>query len=220
MKNAAILWTGGKDSSLALYEAKLSGYKIRGLVTFIPSEPEFHAHPLGFMRYQAEALGLPHHTLSVEEPFKESYQNAICSLRQKYGIDTLITGDIAEVDGYPNWIRECSEYSGVDVLTPLWGFNRHELINKLLSYKFKVIFSYVKKPWFTNDSLLGERLNKESLEQLCTISTKTGLDLCGENGEYHTIVVDGPLFRKKIEILKSRKVKMDGYWFLDITDQS
>src|SRR3989304_8470090 len=110
--NAAVLWTGGKDCSLALYEAKSLGHEVGSLVTFIPREPKFLAHPISFMKYQAEALKLPHYTMEINEPFKESYENAIHSLRERFGIDTLITGDISEVDGNPNWIRGCSKSSG------------------------------------------------------------------------------------------------------------
>lgn len=200
---------------MALYEAKLLGYEVRSLVTFVPSEPEFLAHPLSFMRYQAEALGLPHYTLEVNEPFKESYEKAIHSLVERHRVDTLITGDIAEIDGHPNWIRECSEYSGVNVLTPLWGDRRLELLNRLLSYKFKVIFSCVKKPWFTIE-WLGRELNKNSLEQLLTLSVETGLDLCGEQGEYHTLTLDGPLFRKNIRIGKYSKEAKDSLMYINI----
>jgi diphthine-ammonia ligase len=213
--SAAILWTGGKDSSLALYEATLLGYEIVSLATFAPVKPEFLAHPIGFMKYQAEALSLPHHTLEVNEPLKESYEKAIEFLREEHGITTLITGDIAEVDGHPNWIRECSERSGVDVLTPLWGCNRVELLNRLISYKFKIIFSCVKKPWFTDD-WLGMELNKDSLEQLCTINAETGLDICGERGEYHTLVLDGPSFKKSIHISAYLKRARDFLMYIDI----
>ena len=213
-KTATVLWTGGKDSSLSLYEAKLLGYEVRSLVTFVPREPEFLAHPVGFMKYQAKALELPHYTLEVNEPFKESYESAISSLREKYGIATLITGDIAEVDGHPNWIRECSE-SDINVLTPLWGRDRNELISRLLSYKFKVIFSCVKKPWFTSD-WLGMELNEDSLEQLCKINVETGLDICGEQGEYHTLVLDGPPFKKSILVSAYSKREKDSLMYLDI----
>ena len=214
-RHATVLWTGGKDSSLALYEAKLLGYEIVNLVTFVPSQPEFLAHPLHFMKYQADALHLPHYALEVNEPLKESYEKAILSLRERYEIDTLITGDIAEVNGHPNWIRECSQYSGVDVLTPLWGCDRLQLLNRLLAHKFKVIFSCVKKPWFT-DEWLGMELNQEALKRLRTISTKTGLDVCGEQGEYHTLVVDGPLFQKSIHIRAYSKRAEDSLMYIDI----
>src|SRR5690242_20301545 len=106
MQNAAVLWTGGKDCSLALHEARRDGYGIQCLVTFAPLNPNFLAHPPAFMKMQAEALGLPHHIISISEPFEKSYETALCQLREKMGITTVITGDIAEVGGSPNWIRE------------------------------------------------------------------------------------------------------------------
>jgi len=168
------------------------------------------------MKYQAKALGLPHYTLEIYEPFKASYEKAIRSLRKRYGIAILITGDIAEVDGHPNWIRECSEYSGVDVLTPLWGCDKLELLNRLLSYKFRVIFSCVKKPWFTID-WIGMELNKDSLKRLCKINAETTLDICGEQGEYHTLAVDGPPFKKSIHINAYLKREKDSLMYIDIT---
>jgi len=218
-KKAAVLWTGGKDSSLALYEAKLLGHEVRSLVTFVPSEPEFLAHPLSFVKSQAEALGLSHYALEVNEPFKASYANAIYSLQERHEIDTLITGDIAEVDGHPNWIRECSEYSGVNVLTPLWGCDRLELLGRLLSYRFRVIFSCVKKPWFTVE-WVGEELNKDTLEDLCNLSVEKGFDVCGEQGEYHTLVLDGPLFQKTIHIDGYSKEAKDSLMYMSIEKMS
>ncbi len=214
-KAAAVLWTGGKDSSLSLYETKLMGYEIVRLVTFVPIQSELLAHPLSFMKYQAEALDIPHYTIEVNKPYKESYQSAIRSLKQRDGIDLLITGDITEVDGYHNWIRECSENSGVDVLTPLWGRNGLKLLNQLLAYKFKVIFSCVKKPWFTKDWLAME-LNKSSIEQLYAINADIELDICGEQGEYHTLVVDGPPFKKSICISAYSKLEKDSLFYIDI----
>lgn len=214
-KKAAVLWTGGKDSSLALYKAKLMGFEIIKLVTFVPTQSKFLAHPLNFMKYQAEALDIQHYTIDVNEPYKESYQNAIHSLKREDGVITLITGDIAEINGYPNWIRECSRYSDVNVITPLWGYNRLEILNQLLSYKFKVIFSCVKKPWFTED-WLGMELDKNSLKQLCLINAKSRLDICGEQGEYHTLVVDGPPFKKSICIVAYSKCSEESLMYIAI----
>jgi len=215
-KNAAVLWTGGKDSSLALYEATLLGYAITSLVTFAPDEPRFLAHPLNFMKYQAECLGIPHDILTVHEPLRESYEKAIYSLRERDGVTTLVSGDIAQVSGHPNWIRECSDYAGIDVLTPLWGSDRLELLNRLLSYKFKVIFSCVKRPWFTEE-WLGMELDRVSLDRLCKLHAETGLDVCGEQGEYHSLVLDGPHFKKKrIHIVAYSKRAKDSLMFIDI----
>ena len=212
-KNAAVLWSGGKDSALAFYQAKQLGYNVGGLVTFAPPQPKFLAHPLALLKYQAKALDLPHQIVEIKEPFKKSYEEAISSLKNEQGIDTLITGDISEVDGQPNWIRECSRSSGVDVLTPLWGADREELINKLFSSGFKVIFSAVKKPWFTEE-WVGQELNQDALKKLRT----TGADISGEQGEYHTMVIDGPLFRQKINIKNFKKRIKDELMYVDIKE--
>ena len=100
MQEAAMLWTGGKDSSLALYEARREGYDVRCLVTFAPEQKNFLAHPMEFLKMQAQALELPHHIFYVTEPFEAGYENHLRTLRDM-GIGTVITGDIAEVGGAP-----------------------------------------------------------------------------------------------------------------------
>jgi diphthine-ammonia ligase len=196
---AAVLWTGGKDSVLALYEARLAGFTIVNLVTFIPEGADFLAHPLFMMEAQSQALSLPHRTLTIAEPFRENYEKAIGSIKKEYELDTLVTGDISQVDGFPNWIQECSRPSGMEVFTPLWEKDRGTILKRLLSLRFQVIFSGVKKPWLTED-WLGREITESALEQLKAFGRETGLDLCGEQGEYHTLVLDGPGFVKRIEI--------------------
>lgn len=205
MSNVAVSWTGGKDSSLALYEAEVSGCEINCIVTFAPTQESFLAHPIAFMRLQAQALGLPHHVINVEEPFEQGYENAITSLKEEQGIDGIVTGDIGEVAGHDaNWMVDRGKRCGVYVLRPLWHRDRLGLLNKLLSLRFKVVFSCVKRPWFTEE-WLGVELSHSSLERLCEMSERTGLDMCGEQGEYHTWVLDGPRFRKSIRIASFSK---------------
>ncbi len=200
MSNVAMSWTGGKDSSLAFYDAEMLGYKIECLVTFAWSDDRFLAHPLDFIQLQAKALELPHYVLKVEEPFDLSYEDAISSLKEKNGISMLVTGDIGEVAGHdPNWIGKRAARCNVQVLRPLWHKDRIELLNRLLALRFKVAFSCVKRPWFT-DEWLGLELSPDLVERLRQMSERTGLDICGEQGEYHTLVVDGPHFRKRIHI--------------------
>ncbi len=211
----AVLWTGGKDSALAFYEARLSGCDILGLVTFIPEGADFLAHPLFIMEAQAQALNLPHRTIKISKPFAENYEKAITSLRTKFGVEVLVTGDISEVDGFPNWIRERSLPSGMKVLTPLWEKDRGEILDQLVSLHFKVIFSGIKKPWLTED-WLGLEITKASLGELKALGKKTGLDLCGEQGEYHTLVLDGPPFSKRVDINSYSKGIQDDLFYLKI----
>ncbi|MGD0549770.1 MAG: diphthine--ammonia ligase [Candidatus Bathyarchaeia archaeon] len=216
MPNVAVSWTGGKDSSLALYEAGMSGCEVSCLVTFAPRQERFLAHPIAFMRLQAHALGLPHYVINVEKPFERGYENAISSLKEERGIDVLVTGDISEIAHHDsNWMADRGERCGVDVLRPLWHRDRLELLDKLLSLGFKMVFSCVKRPWFTEE-WLGLGLSHSSLERLRELSERTGFDVCGEQGEYHTLVSDGPIFRKSVKIVSYSKHVEDSIMYISI----
>ncbi len=199
MQNAAMLWTGGKDSAMALYEAGQNGYCVRCLVTFAPPEPDFLAHPLSFIKIQAQALALPHHVLPISAPFAQSYETSLRRLRDEMGIDCVITGDLAAVSGNPNWIRERSRPVGMSVHTPLWGRDQNILLQQLLDRGFKARFSCVKTRWL-DKSWIGRELDASALAELRSIREQSGLDLCGEEGEYHTLVTDGPGFTRSIDI--------------------
>lgn len=214
-RNAVVLWTGGKDSCLALFEAIQQGFHIVSLVTFAPKHAQFLAHPLHFIKYQAEAMRLPHAVVEISEPMREGYASAIELLKHQYALGYLITGDIDEVDGHPNWIKECSAASDVEVIMPLWGRDRKELLEKLIANNFVPLFSCVRQPWLTPDWLAKE-LNQPALEQLRRINELSGMDICGERGEYHTLVVDGPLFRERLSIDVSTKRAKDAMFYLDI----
>ena len=212
--HATVLWTGGKDSALALYKARLVGYEIASLLTFVPKEgADFLAHPLPFMKYQAEAMGIPHYKAVVSAPLERTYEDAIKSFKKQHKIDALITGDIAEVDGQPNWIKQRCLDSGIEVVMPLWGADRSEAFTELLSYGFKAIISCVKKTCLTEE-WLGRELDKNMLADLRCIRSKTGLDICGENGEYHTLVIDGPMFKKSIAIGNFSKHEADSLKYI------
>jgi len=219
MKTAAMLWTGGKDSALALFEARGSDYDVRCLVTFAPPKPDFLAHPLAFMKLQAEALGLPHHVLQVNEPFAADYETHLRTMRNEMGIDAVVTGDIAEVNGSPNWIRERSRPVGMEVHTPLWGRDRQTLLEELLNQRFTVRFSCVKKRWLS-ESWVGRTLNEPTIAELQTVRERTGLDLCGEEGEYHTLVTDGPQFSRAIEVQSYSVRATESLAFMEIHQQS
>jgi uncharacterized protein (TIGR00290 family) len=215
MQNAAMLWTGGKDSSMALYEADQNGYCVRCLVTFAPPEPDFLAHPLAFIKMQAQALVLPHYVLPISAPFERSYETSLCMLRDEMGINCVVTGDIAEVDGNPNWIRERSRIGGMSVHTPLWGRDRNALLRQFLDRGFKARFSCVNTRWL-NESWIGRELNDSAITELRIVRERTGLDLCGEEGEYHTMVIDGPQFTRGIDIRSYSKHVADSLAYMEI----
>lgn len=196
---AAVLWTGGKDSSLALLEARRHGYDIRCLATFAPPEAKFLAHPLTVIKVQSEALQLPHYLLEVVEPFAQGYETALTALRNKAGAGVVVTGDIAEVDRKPNWITERTRAIGMRAHAPLWQHDRSALLHRLIDAGFRTMISCVDTRWLDR-SWTGRFLDREAIEDLQALRRRSGLDLCGENGEYHTLVVDGPMFTSSIDI--------------------
>jgi len=209
---AAALWTGGKDCSLALHMARMSGVSIEELVTFAPPSPVFLAHPLPFLKRQAAALGLRHRVITIRGPAEAGYARAVRALRRE-GIGTLVTGDIAEVGGRPNWMREVSRGTGLMVLTPLWGRDRRAVLSDLLDAGFKAAFSLVKKPWFTR-AWVGRVIDRRTAAELTSLVPSP--DLCGENGEYHTMVLDGPIFKKELRLPAFDVGERDGMMYMEI----
>ncbi len=208
------MWTGGKDCSLALHEVRRSGLDVRELVTFAPPEPVFLAHPLPFLKRQAAAMGLPHRTFEITSPAAEGYGRALRELKEE-GIEALVTGDIAEVEGHPNWVREVGREVGLGVHTPLWGRARRALLRDLLGAGFKTVFSLVKKPWFDR-SWVGRGLDERAVSELEGMAAGTSMDLCGENGEYHTLVLDGPTFKTGLRIAAFDVREKEGMLYMDI----
>lgn len=215
MDAAAVLWTGGKDSALALFEAREAGYAVNRLVTFAPPQPDFLAHPLPVLARQAEALGLPHEVLTVNEPHGENYRAHLRRLHSEESIATLITGDIAEVAGQPNWIRACCETTALRVFTPLWGRDRLALLKRLLALRFRVLVSCAKAPWFTPD-WVGREIDEALIATLVSVRARTHLDLCGEEGEYHTLVLDCPLFNRELRLTGTSRHSRGGLHHLRV----
>ena len=215
----AILWTGGKDSSLALFEANRNGCDVRCLATFAPPKPVFLAHPLGVIEAQAEALHLPHCVVEVVEPFEAGYEGAFNVLRREYGAIGVVTGDIAEVDRRPNWVTARARAVGMQAYAPLWERDRHELLRRLLDTGFRALISCVDTRWL-DPRWAGRFLDRDAIAELQGIRARNGLDLCGENGEYHTLVVDGPMFASSIEIGARTRRSAGSLAYIDVREVS
>lgn len=211
----AVLWTGGKDCTLALHESIALGHDVRTLVTFVPRRGEFRAHPLAVMRLQAESLGLAWWTIPVSPPFKRGYEDAIHRLRAS-GIETLVTGDIDRVGDCSNWIRDRASVSGVGVRTPLWERSREALLGAIHRERISALVSYVRDPPLDR-RWLGRALGPRACHDLLRCGRAAGFDPCGEQGEYHTIVVDSPLFDRRVELRLGPAVPRPRAWQLSIT---
>ena len=198
-EKALVLWSGGKDCNLALHLAKQEGYEITALVTFCSKSTEFRAHPKKIMELQSKSLGIPHLLLEIQEPFAENYELQLRKLKEQLGAEVIVSGDISEVHANPNWISERAKAVGMKTFLPLWHTERDEVMRLLLKFNFEVILTLVKTPWLEKH-FLGRSIDQKLLEEFRALGKENGLDLCGEQGEYHTMVLNGPGYRSAIEV--------------------
>ena len=199
MTTAAVLWTGGKDSALALH-LSLNLYDIRSLICFVPADNrQFYAHPTQLMTLQARKIGIPIEFMPISDPYKQSYRQQIETIRGA-GIEILITGDISTVGGMPNWIDEVAT-GLVGVEKPLWELNRGAILDTLASNQFEVVCSLSYKRYFQT-TITGRYLDLALISQLKQLP----IDPCGEQGEYHTWVLDAPFFKVPVQLEGTRIV--------------
>ncbi len=207
MMKAAVLWTGGKDSALALHRS-LNLYDIKRLICLVPADNrQFYAHPTQLMALQAQKIGIPIEFVPISKPYKLSYRRQIETIRDR-GIEMLITGDTSTVGGMPNWIDEVAAgLVGVD--KPLWELDRYAILDTLTSNKFEVICSLSYKKYF-QPTITGRYLDSELISELKQLP----IDPCGEQGEYHTWVLDAPFFEATVQLEGTRIVDAPEYCYL------
>jgi uncharacterized protein (TIGR00290 family) len=215
----AASWSGGKDSCLACHKAVAQGYDVTNLVTFLWETPSV-AHPLPLIALQSKALGIKHVEARVKEPYFKQYVEAVSGLIKENGIEGIVTGDIYFVDNsHRNWMDDVCKEVGIKIIKPLWDVDREEILTELISRGFKAVFTCVKQPWF-DEKWLGRELDWECLKDLKGLREKYGMDICGEFGEYHTMIIDGPIFKEAIEISKFSKEKQDTVHFMRVIELS
>jgi len=145
------------------------------------------AHPLQAMREIASAMHVPHELLAVREPYEDAYVRGLRQLRDRYGIDTVITGDIDLVDGKPNWIVHCSAQAGLTAFMPLWKAPREELLAELISRGIIARISWINSEHIPQ-AWLGRTIDRQFIDDMRALAARVPVDISGENGEYHTMV--------------------------------
>lgn len=201
MERAAVLWTGGKDSCLALLAVR-ERYEVTRLVTFTADPPRpFLAHPLPLLAAQADALGLEHEVVPLREPLAEAYEAAFDRLASD-GTDVVVTGDMDRVGGHDNWVVERAR-GRIGVEQPLWQADRIAVLGELQRLRLDVVCTLEKREVF-DAPIVGRRFDTELVAELCRRHGSEGFDACGENGEYHTCVLMAPGFRHPLRLEGAR----------------
>ena len=211
----AVSWSGGMESVLSLHRVLKEGYDVEYLVVFVAETWPSFCHPLPIMELQAKSIGIPLLKLKVQEPYEQSYKKAIAKLVEM-GIEGIVTGDIYVVDDHHGrWMDKITEGLDISVIMPLWEEDTSKVLDEEVSSGFKSVFTCLVREKFTEE-WLGRELNQTSVKDLKALAKKTGMDPCGENGEYHTMTIDGPIFKERIEVSKISKEKTDTRLFIKI----
>ncbi|WP_210518942.1 Dph6-related ATP pyrophosphatase [Hymenobacter terricola] len=208
MKQPAIFnWSGGKDSALALYKVLQSGqYDVQTLLTTV-SEPyqriSMHGVRTALLDQQAASLGLPCRKLFLPEmPSMEAYEQLMASTMRELksaGATASIFGDIFLADLRQYRENKLAELE-LQAVFPLWGVPTATLIREFIGLGFKTITTCVNEKYLDR-SFVGRVVDEEFLHDL-----PATVDPCGENGEFHTFVFDGPLFSQPIPFEKGEIV--------------
>lgn len=143
------------------------------------------------------------------DTYEQGFKDAMRELKKR-GIDTAVFGDI-DVQEHKDWVeRVCGEV-GITPLEPLWGLDPEQILIDFIDEGFEAVMVNVKADLF-GEEWLGRRVDRSLLEDLHKLRSKHDFHICGERGEYHTFVIDGPIFKRHIKILDDRKVLREGYW--------
>ncbi|MGI6329066.1 MAG: diphthine--ammonia ligase [Dethiobacteria bacterium] len=207
-----VSWSGGKDAYLALLKAREQGLHVYTLATFISTGGESMSHALhpGLLQEQAAALGLP---LEMERVTWESYEEGFMRLAGRLrgkGIRGGVFGDI-NLPQHREWVEQACGRAALTAYLPLWGMGEKEVLAELLSRGVRLIVVSLR------DDLLEEKwLGKEIDDEFCEMCMRKGISPCGENGEYHTLVVDGPLFKSPVHFSNGGTFKEKNHLFLKI----
>ncbi len=204
-----VLFSGGKDSVYSAYLAQKQGYEIVCLITILSKNKEsymFHTPSIEKTKYQAKSMNIPlliHKTNGVKEEELKDLEEAIKTAIKKYKIQGIVTGAIKS-DYQASRIQKICDNLNIKCINPLWQIDEFEYWMELFKNKFEIMITGVAS-YGLEEKWLGKIINKKDLEELKKLKYKIDFNLAFEGGEAETFVLDCPLFKKKIKIIKASK---------------
>lgn len=229
-KKAVFNWSGGKDSALALQKVlKSNEFEVVSLLTTIDEETStssIHSIPLKILSKQAKSIGIPLYSVALSKKkinYEKGMTDAVMHFK-KQDVTHFIFGDIflSDVKLYRENILNPL---GIQIVEPLWGMTSEEVMNDFFKsgIKSKIIVTQADK---LDQSFIGKEINGDFVKKL-----PKDVDLCGENGEYHSFSYDGELFNYKIDFklstprlityefkMENGEIKKNGYWQAEISE--
>jgi uncharacterized protein (TIGR00290 family) len=217
MEDVLFCWSGGKDSAMALHALRAArDCRITALLTTITEEYDrisMHGVRRALLERQAESLGLPLHAVlippqCINATYEQRMKEAL-ALHFAQGVRRVAFGDIFLEDLRVYREKNLAQV-GMQALFPIWKRDTHELAREFVRQGFRAIAVCVD-PRVLDASFAGRELDASFFADL-----PPGVDACGENGEFHTFVFDGPVFKTPIPIRVGEKVLRDGFCFCDL----
>lgn len=212
-----ISWSGGKDSCFAGYLATMNGWEVRYLANTVTEDGQrsrSHGLPAGVLQVQAQAIGIPLvQQRTSGDNYEAEFKKMLRVFRQE-GIEGGVFGDIDFAE-HRQWVERVCQEVDITPHLPLWGENQHQILRNFISLGFKAVVVTTKAD-LLGEEWLGRQIDLDFIRHLDELRETKDITPCGEAGEYHTLVTDGPLFKKRLEILETDRVFREGYWFLDI----
>jgi uncharacterized protein (TIGR00290 family) len=216
-KNIFLSWSGGKDSARALYEIqKANSYSVAALLSTITEDYDrisMHGVRRALLEQQSEALGLPLKKILIpKDSTNATYESRMRALLEeglREGIDTVAFGDIF-LEDLKQYREKNLAQIGMKGLFPIWKRDTHELASSFIQLGFKATLVCVDTA-IVDPSFAGRAFDEELLRDL-----PPHVDPCGENGEFHTFVYDGPNFQQPVKHTLGELVQRDHFRFCDL----
>ncbi|MCX8151081.1 MAG: diphthine--ammonia ligase [Candidatus Bathyarchaeota archaeon] len=210
-------WSGGKDSCFALYKALKENYQVMSLLTFMCTETKtnFHGLNVKILDAQAQALGISLvKTLTKPETYEQQFKAVLHQFKVQ-GVEGLLTGDIYEVAGHEErWLERVCKEVGLQPIRPLWMGDTKQILQDFINAGFEATVVRTKNS-VIGEAWLGRQLNQHFLQDILKLKN---VDPCGEGGEYHTVVTDGPIFKNRLIITETKRQTSNGYGHLEIVN--
>ncbi|WP_045519481.1 diphthine--ammonia ligase [Neobacillus niacini] len=206
-------FSGGKDSVLALYKAMKVGEAV-GLIVMLEEEGKrsrSHGMPPELIHAQANSIGLPVYTAAASWTDYEKVFISLLENAKNQGAELLVTGDL-DMPAHGCWHETVTKKAGLKLGMPLWEMNHREAVEEFINLGFVTIMVTVNLSLGMREDDLGRTLTREYVNEL----EARGIDPCGEGGEFHTTVIDGPIFKHPIPVRKCEIMKDGEYAFLPL----
>jgi len=211
MEKIGCSWSGGKDSCFALMQTLSERLELKVLVNMMNENgliSRSHGIPKSILQAQAEAMKVPIVAIPTSwSDYESNFTNTLLAIRAQYEVSTMVFGDI-DLQAHRDWEEKVCSNAGLKASLPLWQKDRKRLIHEMLAVGIETVI--VSCNMTLGEDFLGKTITEFLIPEL----ESRGVDVCGENGEFHTLVVNCPLFNKKLQLPGYGKVQHENYWFV------